>query len=149
MDGIHMSHFRGESAGQSLKWEITIIYDLSVLIYQRDFYRTAVNFLLRGGACKAIKSVFIDPYTRLPDSNNSINMTYPLIQVVFNTLLSMSSKTETNWMSNTFRSSIRNNLTYKFLKEGVSRFDLHILDRSWCTYLSLSLVFTVINWVTL
>ena len=24
----------------------------------------------QGGACKAIKSVFIDPYTRLPDSNN-------------------------------------------------------------------------------
>ena len=60
MFGIHMSHFRGKSAGQSLKWGITIIYDLSVLIYQRDFYRTAVNFLSRG-ACKAIKSVFIDP----------------------------------------------------------------------------------------
>ena len=25
----------------------------------------------QGGACKAIKSVFIDPYTRLADSNNS------------------------------------------------------------------------------
>ncbi len=25
----------------------------------------------QGGACKAIKSVFIDPYTRLPDSNIS------------------------------------------------------------------------------
>ena len=24
----------------------------------------------QGGACKAIKSVFIDPYTRLADSNN-------------------------------------------------------------------------------
>lgn len=52
-------------------------------------------------------------------------------------------------MSNTFRTSIRNYLTYRFLKVGVSRFDLHILNRSWCTYLFLSLVFTVINWVTL
>ena len=68
-----MSHFRGKSAGQSLKWGITIIYDLSVLIYQRDFYRTAVNFLSRG-ACKARKSVFIAPYIRLPDSNNCLNI---------------------------------------------------------------------------
>ena len=68
MYGIHMSHFRGKSAGQSLKWEITIIYDLSVLIYQRDFYRTAFQW----GACKAIKSVFIDPYIRLPDSSHCL-----------------------------------------------------------------------------
>ena len=74
MYGIHMSHFRGKSAGQSLKWEIAIIYDLSVLIYQRDFYRTAVNFLSRG-ACKAIKSVFIAPYTRLPDSSHCLRQT--------------------------------------------------------------------------
>ena len=64
-----MSHFRGKSAGQNLKWGITIIYDLSVLIYQRDFYRTAVNILSRG-ARKARKSVIIAPYTCLPDSNN-------------------------------------------------------------------------------
>lgn len=61
----------------------------------------------------------------------------------------MSSKTEMNGMSNTFHTTIRNNLTYRFLKEGVSRFDLHILDSSWCTYLFLSLVFTVINLFTL
>ena len=80
MYGIHMSYFRGKSAGQSLKWEITIIYDLSVLIYQRDFYRTAVNFLSRG-ACKAIKSVFIDHYTRLPDSNNKYYCFYNVFTI--------------------------------------------------------------------
>ena len=36
----------------------------------KDFYRTAVNILSRGGACKAKKTVIIDPYTCLPDSNN-------------------------------------------------------------------------------
>ena len=61
----------------------------------------------------------------------------------------MSSKTEKNGMANTFRTSIRNNLTSWFLKEGVSHIDLHVIDRSWCTYLFLSLVFLVINWVTL
>ncbi|MBR2945587.1 MAG: hypothetical protein IKC18_02790, partial [Bacteroidaceae bacterium] len=33
------------------------------------FYRTAVNFLSRE-ACKTRKSVIIDPYTCLPDSNS-------------------------------------------------------------------------------
>ena len=36
---------------------------------KENFYRTAVNILSRG-ACKARKSVIIDPYTYLPDSNN-------------------------------------------------------------------------------
>ena len=36
---------------------------------KETFYRTAVSILSKG-ACKARKSVIIDPYTRLPDSNN-------------------------------------------------------------------------------
>ena len=45
------------------------MYGLSVLIYQRYFYWTAVKFLLKGVGCKARKSVIVDPYTCLPDSN--------------------------------------------------------------------------------
>ena len=37
--------------------------------FKTTFPRTAVNILSRG-ACKAKKSVIIDPYTCLPDSNN-------------------------------------------------------------------------------
>ena len=61
----------------------------------------------------------------------------------------MSSKTENKVTSNMFRMSIRSNLIFRFLKVGVSHIDLHVIDRSWCTYLFLSLVFTVINLFTL
>ena len=46
------------------------MYGLSVLIYQRYFYWTAVKFLLKGVGCKARKSVIVDPCTCLLDSNN-------------------------------------------------------------------------------
>lgn len=61
----------------------------------------------------------------------------------------MSSKTEKNGMANTFRTSISKNLICSFLKEGVSHIEYPFIDRSWCTYLFLSLVFTVINLFTL
>lgn len=52
-------------------------------------------------------------------------------------------------MANTFRTSISKNLICSFLKEGVSHIESPFLERSWCTYLFLSLVFTVINLFTL
>ena len=42
----------------------------------KEIFTGQVSISFQGAACKAIKSVFIDPYTRLPDSNNSIYNRY-------------------------------------------------------------------------
>ena len=36
----------------------------------KEIFTGQLSNSFQGGACKAIKSVFIDPYTRLPDSNS-------------------------------------------------------------------------------
>ena len=61
----------------------------------------------------------------------------------------MSNKTESNLIPNTFSMSKSNNAISRFLREGVSHFTVHIFERTWCTYLLLSLVFIVINLLTL
>ena len=43
---------------------------ISLFTFIKEILPDSLNILSRG-ACKARKSVIIDPYTRLPDSNNT------------------------------------------------------------------------------